>query len=793
MFIKTASAACLAATLPFAFGLDVPPRNNSAQHIALGKAKVFLSQLDTAEKIGLVTGSYGPGPVLPCVGTIAGIPRLNFSGLCYSDGPTGYARSDGVSVFPSGVTVAATWDRDLMYQRALAIGEEFRAKGAHVHLGPSPGPLGRSIVAGRNWEGFGPDPYLAGVATNASVTGIQAAGVQASSKHYIGNEQETQRGSSTLSGGLTVSNGTVIDAVSANIDDRTLHELYLWPFANAVHAGTASVMCGYNRVNGNYTCANPDILNRILKDELAFPGYVLSDWDATHSTELSANGGLDMEMPGTQSVSGVSYFGDSLLAAVNNGTVSMDRLDDMVTRVIMPYYLLGQNQDFPEPDPASGGVFLNYQYGYNSPLSSVYPAVDARDVRADHAKIIRRIGAAGTVLLKNTNGALPLTHETNIGLLGNDVSYPTIGSVYLDYDNAEGYEVGTLDIGGGSGTVRHTSFSTPEEAIERKARKLGIRVQKLFDNKEVAEGLFRTIYPRPQACLVFLKAFATEGTDRASPDLQWNATAVVESTAAFCPNTIVVTHGPGVVAMPWADNPNVTAILAAHYPGEESGNALVDVFWGAVEPSGRLPYSIPRNSSDYGPPILSSVANATDPNAWQVDFTEGQMIDYRQFDANGTEALYEFGFGLSYSNFTMSSDTSFELIDGRLSALPDQSQGMVPGGLADLWKVVAVLKVEVTNSGHRASSAVPQLYVSLPQDTTPPGTPHKVLRGFEKLHLKAGERREARFELMRRDLSYWDVETRQWVVPEGIVQFSAGFSSRNLVARTHARLVYDQN
>ncbi|THX00439.1 hypothetical protein D6D13_09506 [Aureobasidium pullulans] len=245
--------------------------------------------------------------------------------------------------------------------------------------------------------------------------------------------------------------------------------------------------------------------------------------------------------------------------------------------------------------------------------------------------------------------------------------------------------------------------------------------------------------------------------------------------------------------MPWADNPNVTAILAAHYPGEESGNALVDVLWGAVEPSGRLPYSIPRNSSDYGPPILSSVANATDPNAWQVDFTEGQMIDYRQFDANGTEALYEFGFGLSYSNFTMSSDTSFELIDGPLSALPDQSQGMVPGGLADLWKVVAVLKVEVTNSGHRASSAVPQLYVSLPQDTTPPGTPHKVLRGFEKLHLKAGERREARFELMRRDLSYWDLENRQWVVPEGIVRFSAGFSSRNLVARTHARLVYDQN
>jgi beta-glucosidase len=123
-------------------------------------------------------------------------------------------------------------------------------------------------------------------------------------------------------------------------------------------------MCGYNRVNGNYSCANSDTLNTILKEELAFKGYVLSDWDATHSTEQSANGGLDMEMPGTTTVSGSFYYGDLLLAAVNNGSVSIDRLDDMATRVMMPYYLLGQDQDFPTPDPSSGGVFLNYQYGY---------------------------------------------------------------------------------------------------------------------------------------------------------------------------------------------------------------------------------------------------------------------------------------------------------------------------------------------------------------------------------------------------------------------------------------------
>jgi beta-glucosidase len=263
----------------------------------------------------------------------------------------------------------------------------------------------------------------------------------------------------------------------------------------------------------------------------------------------------------------------------------------------------------------------------------------------------------------------------------------------------------------------------------------------------------------------------------------------VEATAAFCPNTIVVMHAPGVVAMPWADNENVTAVLAAHYPGDESGNALVDVLWGAVEPSGRLPYSIPKEESDYGPPIVDSVADPTDPNAWQVDFTEGQMIDYRQFDANGTDPLFEFGFGLSYSSFAMAKNLSVELVNSSLSALSDKAQGIAPGGLVDLWNVVAKVEVVVTNTGDRAGSVVPQLYVSFPQDHTPARTPHKVLRGFKKLHLEVGEHKEVEFELMRRDLSYWDVENKQWVISEGTFGFQAGFSSRDLVAIKQKRII----
>ncbi|KAF2261252.1 hypothetical protein CC78DRAFT_608618 [Lojkania enalia] len=762
------------ALLQFTLGAALPRRSPYSWFNASEKAVYFVSQLNNTEKIGLVTGSYS-SPNLPCVGTIGAIKRLGFKGLCLSDGPSGYARSDGTSVFPSGITTAATWDKSLMYDRAVALGVEFRAKGAHVHLGPSTGPMGRNARGGRNWEGFGPDPYLAGVAINASVLGIQSVGVQACSKHYVGNEQETQRTSTV------VSNGIVVEAISSNIDDRTLHELYVWPFANAVQAGTSAVMCAYNRVNGSYSCASSDILN-ILKDELAFAGYVMSDWYATHSTVDSANAGLDMEMPGNVSiVAGPSYFGTLLLEAINDAFVSEDRLDDMAKRVMTPYFLLGQDEDYPSVDPASGGLFLTYQYGHGSSMPSIYAEVNARDVRADHAKIIREVGAAGTVLLKNVNGTLPLTNETNIGLFGNDVPYPAIGSAFLDIgQQTEGFEMVTLDIGGGSGTARHTSLVTPFKAIQDHVDSLGGRVQPLFDNEKVAEGLFRTIYPTPDACLIFLKAFATEGHDRLSLDLQWNATMAVESTAAMCSNTIVITHGPGVTLMPWADNENVTAILAAHYPGEESGNSIVDILWGDVEPSGRLPYTIPKTASDYGPPIVESVEMETDPNAWQVDFVEGQLIDYRHFDANGIEPLYDFGFGLSYTTFRMEDSLNVNVVGGPLPALADESKGIAPGGLKDLWNTVAVVTVEVTNSGHRSGYAVPQLYISLPQSTTPKGTPLKVLRGFEKIRLKAGETKRVKFELMRRDLSYWGVDEKQWVIPAGCIQFMAGFSSRDL-------------
>lgn len=277
---------------------------------------------------------------------------------------------------------------------------------------PVAGPLGRVALGGRNWEGFSPDPYLTASAFSLSVEGMQSVGAQACGKHYIGNEQETQRNPSTNDEGETIL------AISSNIDDRTMHELYLWPFADAVKSGMASVMCSYNRINQTYGCENSKLLNGVLKGELGFQGYVVSDWGATHSGLQSINGGLDMDMPGTIGWSGTaSFFGGNITTAVQNGSLPESRLDDMVLRIMTPYYFLRQD-NYPTVDPSTANLNnfdpsdSNYTWNLDGPQS--------RDVRGGHAQLIHDLAAQATILLKNTNSTLPLQAPKNIGVFGND-------------------------------------------------------------------------------------------------------------------------------------------------------------------------------------------------------------------------------------------------------------------------------------------------------------------------------------------------------------------------------------
>ncbi|KAG9683642.1 glycoside hydrolase family 3 protein, partial [Aureobasidium melanogenum] len=753
---------------------------------ALAQAEAFLANLTLEEKAGMVTGCSGP-----CVGNIAPIERLGFDGLCLQDGPLAIRQATYASVFSAGLTTAASWDKGLMYTRGLYMGQEFRGKGANVALGPVVGPLGRNARGGRNWEGFSPDPFLTGIAVEQTIWGMQSTGLQACVKHYIGNEQETQRNPSVTK------NGTTIEAVSSNIDDRTMHELYSWPFANAVRSGVASVMCSYNRVNGSYSCENSKTLNGILKEEFGFQGYVMSDWGGTHSGVPSINAGLDMDMPGTIGffVSDNSYFGSNITTAVNNGSLSEARLDDMIKRIMTPYFHLKQNIDYPPIDPsgAIGGFFSVEPTTVQFPLGTVANV----DVRANHATLIRELGSAGTVLLKNVNNALPLKVPKNIAVLGNDAG-DLINGEYFDSSpysqNAFGFEYGTLPVGGGSGTGRMSYLVDPLTAIKARAAQDGSLVQWILNNTLLStpSGLSSLAPSPPDVCLVFLKTWAQEGLDRSTLLADWNSTAVVESVTSVCNNTIVVTHSGGLNVMPWANNPNVTAILAAHLPGTESGNSLVDILYGDVNPSGRLPYTIAKTQEDYSFADITNstaLATTTNPNAWQSDFEEGLLIDYRHFDYYNQSVQYEFGFGLSYSTFDISSLSVSNVYGGsNITSTPPPAK-IIPGGNPTLWDVLYRATVTVSNTGDIAGATVPQLYLSLPQIPGEDPTPLHVLRGFEKVSLQSGQSTVVNFDLTRRDLSYWSVFQQEWVIAAGEIGVSVGLSSRDFKATSSFRVL----
>ncbi|KAH9486735.1 putative beta-glucosidase L [Psilocybe cubensis] len=325
------------------------------------------------------------------------------------------------------INVAATFNRTLMRSRGAALGAEFRGKGIHVALGPMMN-LARVPAAGRNWEGFGSDPYLSGEGAYETIMGIQANGVQATAKHYINNEQEHSRETSS----------------------SVQHELYALPFLRSVQANVASVMCSY--INGSFACENDKMLNGILKGEFGFPGYVMSDWAATHST-LSVNKGLDMTMPGDITFSsGTTYFGNNLIAAVQSGSVPQSRVDDMATRILAAWYLMGQDSGFPA---------VNFNaWNLNAPINTHV------NVQADHKNVIRDIAAASTVLLKNVKSALPLKAPKTIAIVGNGAGPGSKGpNGYTD----RGGNDGVLAMGWGSGTADFPYLINPLDAITSRA------------------------------------------------------------------------------------------------------------------------------------------------------------------------------------------------------------------------------------------------------------------------------------------------------------------------------------
>jgi beta-glucosidase len=476
----------------------------------------------------------------------------------------------------------------------------------------------------------------------------------------------------------------------------------------------------------------------------------------------------------------LSKVADQVFEYSNNGTLALGRVDDMVLRIMTPYYYLGQDTNFPLVDGYTPnlGFYPEANYVDNFTLG---PIMDVR--KAEHARLIRELGAAGTVLLKNTNDTLPLQQPRRIGVFGNDAADVTNGQYAVTLmgttlTNGD-YDIGTLAVGGGSGAGRFTSVVPPLDAIKARAKSYRAHVQYITNNEVIVQGGLASLAPLPlDVCVVFLKSWASEGFDRTTLVAEWNSTAVVEQVTAICNNTVVVLHGASPNTIPWRNNPNVTAILAAHMPGEETGNSIVDILWGDVNPSGKLPYTIAHNETDYAKNLVNSTALATtnDPNAWQADFVEGNLIDYKEFDASNTSVAYEFGFGLSYTTFNLS-NLDAKVVVANASRTPSPNAPILPGGNAELWTTLATVDVTVTNTGKRYGATVAQLYLSYPSEAD---APVRSLRGFEKVALNSSTSRTVQFSLARRDLSYWDTSAQMWRLPAGEIKVQIGFSSRDL-------------
>ncbi|KAI0110716.1 glycoside hydrolase family 3 protein [Hypoxylon sp. NC0597] len=688
---------------------------------AYTKANASLAKLSQNDKINIVTGvGWNKGP---CVGNTAAASSIGYPQLCLQDGPLGVRYASGVNAFVPGIQAASTWDRALIRERGQFIAEETKGCGVHVLLGPVAGPLGKNPTGGRNWEGFGADPYLQGIAMAETIEGMQSVGVQANAKHYILNEQELNR-----------------ETMSSNVDDRTIHELYLWPFADAVHANVASVMCSYNKINGTWACENPYVLDTLLKKELGFQGYVMTDWNAQHSTAESATSGLDMTMPGSDFNGGSIFWGSKLSQAVSSGQVSQSRLDDMVRRILASFYLLGQDSGYPT---------INLQ----------------ANVQGTHKTNIRATARDGIVLLKNEDNILPLKKPIKLGLVG---SAAVVNPQGMNSCTDQGCNTGALGMGWGSGTASYAYFSAPADAIKTRAQADGTQISLSSSDSTSSVG---SAVNGADAAIVFITSDSGEGYitvednvgDRNNLDPWHNGNELVKAVAAANENVIVVVHSVGPVILETIlAQPSVKAIVWAGLPSQENGNALVDILYGDTSPSGKLPYTIAKSANDYG----TGVVRGND------DFKEGLFVDYRRFDQQGIEPRYEFGYGLSYTNFTYSSI----FVDGRPTSGPATGD-IISGGRADLWETVLRVTVTITNTGTAKGAEVAQLYVSYPESAA---TPPKQLRGFDKLVLEPGASDNVAFDIKRRDLSIWDTAKQNWVVPAGTFNISVGASSRDI-------------
>jgi beta-glucosidase len=692
----------------------------------------LLSRMAIEEKTTMLSGSGWMES--------APIERLGIPAIKMADGPMGVRSWAGSSAitstngpaakvlttsFPSGVAMAATWDTELVQREGRAIAQEVKALGRDMILGPTVN-INRVPLWGRNFEGYGEDPYVAAQLGVAYIKGVQGEGVIPSVKHFAANNEEFER-----------------HRIDAHIDERTLHEIYLPAFKAAVEeAKVWTVMSAYNKVNGVHCAESTALLADVLKKEFGFKGFVVSDWGSTYSTTPTVNAGMDLEMPGgarmkewmsfpsTQAAgNGAGWLtADKVLAEVKAGHIAEAALDDNVSRILRVIFESGL---FDHPHAGGGEV-------------------DTPDQRA----VALKGATEGIVLLKNAGSLLPLDAAKihSIAVIGPNAAVARTG-------------------GGGSSLVRPKYAIAPLDGIKERAGdsihvrfEMGVGMQgedAALDTPDARAKMLKAATEaaaQADVAVVVVGRYAKlegEGFDVKAMDLPAGQDELIEAVEQANPHTIVVLNtGDPVTMTKWIDN--TPALLDMWYSGQEGGHALASILFGDANPSGKLPVSFPKRFED------SPAFGHYPGENLRVDYAEGIYVGYRYFDTKNVGPAFPFGFGLSYTTFAFS-DLKMNKIEF--------------AGKDPIWGFT----VSVRNSGARAGAEVVQLYVH--DGHSKIDRPIHELKGFQRVELQPGETKTVQFTLDRAALSYWSPDKKDWVADPGTFEIQVGSSSRDIRLR----------
>ncbi len=717
------------------------------------RANDLLSQMTLDEKIRLLKGSgmksgMGLGPsdegVRGAVGTIVSIPRLGIPTLYLSDGPAGLRihptrKNDDktyyCTAFPIGSLLASTWNVDLIESVGEAMGNEALEYGVDVILGPGAN-IHRNPLCGRNFEYYSEDPLLTGEIGAAMVNGIESNGVGTSVKHFVANNQETNRNFNDVL-----------------ISERAFREIYLKGFEIIVKkAQPWTIMSSYNKVNGTYTSESPYILSDILRDDWGFEGIVMTDWFGGKNPPVQIHAGNDLLEPGTRK----QY--KSLINAAENGELSEEDINTSVKRIL--------------------------KVALNSRKMESYAYINDPDLNA-HAQVTRYSASEGMVLLKNS-GILPLNGINNIALFGS-TSYDFIAGGTGSGDVNEVYTV-SLEEG-----LKNAGFEVNVTAKEMYEAYKAAHEEE-FDKPEILAAMINPYSPpeieltaeqvgqvagSAEVAVITIGRNSGEGGDRVekddfllSADELEMLTIVCETFHAARKKVVVVLNIGGVIeTASWKEQPD--AIVLAWQGGQEGGNSVSDILSGKVNPSGKLPMTFPVALKDHassanfpmdGAPmsLMSMLSNRKDKPAEElvpnVDFTkyeEGIYVGYRHFDKKNIDVSYPFGYGLSYTEFDHK-NMEIELLDGYLD-----------------------ITVQVENTGMVPGKEVVEIYVSKPDTDIDRAV--QELKAFAKTPLlKSGETVEVTMRIPVSDLSYWNEDTSGWTLEAGSYTIHSASSSRDI-------------